>query len=85
MNEESSFNVTKTFESKQKKERSNIDYFAAHPQFWKNLPEELTKKGEILSLIHDGKAVKLKIPGYLSFYIKAIDVDGTRNGAHVLC
>jgi hypothetical protein len=41
------FNVTKTFEPKQKKERSNIDYFAAHPQFWKHLPNETTQKNMI--------------------------------------
>jgi hypothetical protein len=85
MEEILTFNVIKTFESKQKKERSNIDYFAAHPQFWNHLPNETTQKSMIHWILQDGGIIKVKIPGYLHFFIKAIDTGTARNGAHILC
>ena len=85
MGQSLTLNITKTFESKQKKERSNIDYFASHPQFWQNLPEENTQKNAITTILNDGGIIKLKIPGYLHFFIKAIEGGTTRNGIYILC
>lgn len=45
------FNITKTFESKQKSVRGSLDLLVVHPNFWGALPSEYTQQKYIAGIL----------------------------------
>ncbi|MDD2745527.1 MAG: hypothetical protein PHU93_03225 [Candidatus Gracilibacteria bacterium] len=79
------FNITKTFESKQKSVRGSLDLLVVHPNFWGALPSEYTQQKYIAGILRSGGSIKIQVPGYSEFYIKPIEFGDTRNGSYMLC
>ncbi len=81
----STFNITKTFEQKQKTVRGSLDLLVIHSNFWGELPIEYTKHGNVSRILRTGWSVKIQVPGYKDFFIKAIEYGDTRNRNYLLC
>ncbi len=80
-----SFVLAKTFEPRQQSDRSNMDLMISHPSFWGDLPENLTNKPHIAGIIRSGGTIKIQVPGFTDFFIKAVEYGTTRNGNWLLC
>ncbi len=81
----SSFNITKTFETKQKSVRGSLDLLVIHSNFWGELPLEYTKHADVAEVLRTGGVIRIQVPGYKDFFIKPIEYGDTRNGNHLLC